>query len=359
MTPAEDTGRKGGLQERLEDLFPFDWELVRHAGAEPVPYHLKKWWFCLGGTVLYLFIVQVVTGIALTFYYVPYPDRAYESVAMITREVRFGWYIRSLHKWSANFMIVAVFLHMLRVYFTGAYRHPRQLNWCIGFLLLGTTLIFGFTGYSLVYEQLSFWGATVACNLAEAVPVVGPYIGHFLRGGPEIGENTLTRFFVLHIGVLPTAAFILVGLHILLIRLLGVTELHFEGEKLSDEDRHFRFWPEHATTELLIGVLMMYVLTLVALIFPAGLGEPANPTQTPEHIKPEWYFYFNFRLLKLTSLKLSVVLTMAIGAIAFFWPFIEERLSRRFRLPDAVPVTIGVIAFLGFLVLTVWESFAV
>jgi quinol-cytochrome oxidoreductase complex cytochrome b subunit len=353
----EPAGKKG-FGSRLQSMFPFDWELLRHAGAEPVPHHLKKWWFCLGGTILYLFIVQVVTGIALTFYYVPTPEGAYASVASITQELRFGWYIRSLHKWSSNFMIVAVFLHLLRVFFTGAYRHPRQLNWCVGFLLLGTTLAFGFTGYSLVYEQLSFWGATVATNLADAVPFIGPHIGYFLRGGPEVGENTLTRFFILHIGILPTVAIMLIGVHILIVRLQGVTELQFEGELVKEEDRHFRFWPEHATTELLIGVLMMYVLTIMALIFPATLGAPADPTVTPEHIKPEWYFYFSFRLLKLTSLHLSVVLIMAIGGIAFFWPFIEGWLTRKYKMPDYVPVFIGVMAFLGFLVLTVWESFA-
>lgn len=352
------TGRQSGIFERLQAMFPLDWEIVRHMGAEPIPYHLKKWWFCLGGTVLYLFIVQVGTGILLTFYYVPTPDEAYASVAAITREVRFGWFIRSLHKWSGNFMIVAVFLHMLRVFFTGAYRHPRQLNWCVGFLLLGTTLTFGFTGYSLIYEQLSFWGATVATNLAQAVPLIGPWIAYFLRGGPEVGENTLTRFFILHIGVLPTVALILLALHILLVRLHGVTELRFEGEEVPKEKRHFQFWPEHATTELMIGVLLMYLLTITALIFPAELGAPADPTKTPEHIKPEWYFYFNFRLLKLTSLKLSVVSTLGIGAVAFFWPFIEEWLSRRWKISDKVPVILGVLAFLGFLILTVWEAFA-
>jgi ubiquinol-cytochrome c reductase cytochrome b subunit/cytochrome b6 len=339
-------------------MLPVDWELVRHAGAEPVPYHLKKWWWCLGGTALYLFLVQLGTGIALTFYYVPSPEEAYASVAAITNDVRFGWYIRSLHKWAANFMIVAVILHMLRVFFTAAYRHPRELNWCIGFLLLGCTLTFGFTGYSLVYEQLSFWGATVACNLADAVPLAGPYIGYFLRGGPEVGESTLTRFYILHIGALPTVTVALIALHILLIRLHGVTELHFAAEQPVPKERYFKFWPDHATTELMIGVALMYLLTVMALIFPAGLGEPANPNVTPEHIKPEWYFYFSFRLLKLTSLKLSVLLTMAMGAVAFFWPFIEQWWARRFRLPDVVPVTLGVMAFLGFLVLTVWEAIA-
>lgn len=344
--------------ERIKAMFPVDWEIIRHMGAEPIPYHLKRWWFCLGGTVMYLFFVQVATGIALSFYYVPTPAEAFASVAVITREVRFGWFIRSLHKWSGNFMIVAVMLHMLRVFFTGAYRNPRQLNWCVGFLLLGTTLTFGFTGYSLVYEQLSFWGATVATNLAEAVPLVGPWVAYFLRGGAEVGENTLTRFFILHIGVLPTVALLLVAMHILLVRLHGVTELRVEGEPVAEANRHFKFWPDHATTEILIGVLLMYLLTIAALLFPAGLGEPANPNETPLHIKPEWYFYFNFRLLKLTSLKLSVVLTLAIGAIAFFWPFIEEWMSKRWRISEKVPIFLGVSAFLLFLVLTVWEAFA-
>lgn len=345
-----------GLKKTMAELFPFNWELLRHAGAEPVPYHLKKWWFCLGGTVLYLFIVQVLTGIMLTFYYMPTPAEAYASVAAITNELRFGWFIRSLHKWSANFMIIAVFLHILRVFFTGAYRHPRQLNWMIGLGLLGVTLGFGFTGYSLVYEQLSFWGATVACNLADAVPLIGPTIGNLMRGGPTVSENTLTRFYILHIGILPTAAFVLVSLHILLIRLQGVTELHFEGEQLTPEQRHFRFWPEHATMELLIGVLLMYILTIIALLFPAGLGPPADPTTTPEHIKPEWFFFFNFRLLKLTTLKVSVMLTMALGGVVLFWPFIEQWLGRKFRMPSAASVILGVIGFLGFLVLTVWEG---
>lgn len=265
-------GEAAPRQRRWSDLFPLDWELIRHAGAEPVPRHLKKWWFCLGGTVAYLFAVQVVTGIALTFYYVPSPEQAWASVDTITRQIRFGWYIRSLHHWASHLMIAALFLHMLRVYFTGSYRHPRQLNWMVGAGLLLTTLAFGFTGYSLVYEQLSYWGVTVAANLVEALPGVGPVAAHMMRGGDEIGANTLTRFFILHIGVLPTAAFVLLGLHISLVRMQGVTEHVFEGEEVREKERHFPFWPDHATTELLIGVLLMYVLTLLALVFPAGLG---------------------------------------------------------------------------------------
>ena len=349
---------KSTFAERFAQLVPFDWNLVRHAGAEPVPYHLKKWWFALGGTPLYLFVVQVITGIALTFYYVPSPDEAFSSVALITNEVRFGWFIRSLHKWSSNLMILAVFLHLLRVYFTGSYRHPRQLNWMFGVGLLLTTLAFGFTGYSLVYEQLSYWGATVATNLTNAVPLIGPYLAYFMRGGAEIGDQTLTRFFVLHVGVLPTVVFLLIGLHITMVRLHGVTELHFEDEKIEESDRFFRFWPDHVTTELLIGVFLMYILTILALIWPAGLGQPADPTVTPDTIKPEWYFYFSFRLLKLTSLNVSVVLTGIILGGVLFWPFIESWLQKRFRMSDSVSVLIGVIGVLCFLVFTVWESIA-
>jgi len=346
------------IGKKFNELVPFDWELLKHAGAEPVPYHLKKWWFCLGGTVLYLFIIQFVTGIALTFYYVPTPEGAYHSVAQITQEVRFGWYIRSLHRWSSVFLIISLFLHMLRVFFTGAYRQPRQLNWMVGFMLFGLTLVFGFTGYSLVYEQLSFWGATVAANLASAVPLVGSWLGYFLRGGPEVSGDTLTRFYVLHIGLLPTVAFVLVAVHIVLIRLHGVTELKFENEVVPEEKRHFRFWPEHATMELIIGMLLMYLLTILALVFPASLGEPANPSVTPAHIKPEWYFYFNYRLLKLTSLRMSVLFTMVIAGAAFFWPFIEQWFSKHFKTSDKVPIFIGIFAFMAFLALTVWESLA-
>ncbi len=357
MSRSSSNSRLSALADGFNELLPIDWETIRHAGAEPVPYHLKKWWFCLGGTPMVLFMVQVVTGIMLIFYYVPSPDHAYASIEAISTNIRFGWFIRSLHKWSANFMVVAVILHMLRVFFTRAYRRPRQLNWMVGVMLLGLTMTFGFTGYSLVYEQLSYWGATVGCNLASATPLIGPFIGNLLRGGPEVGAQTLTRFYVLHVAILPAIALVLLGLHVLVIRLHGVTELQFEGEEITDENRFFRFWPEHVTTEILVGVLLMYILTILALVFPAGLGAPADPTTTPEHIKPEWYFYFNFRLLKLTSLQMSVMLTGALGGILFFWPFIDGWLEKRLgSKTDRVIVVFGAIAFIIFLGLTVWEA---
>jgi ubiquinol-cytochrome c reductase cytochrome b subunit/cytochrome b6 len=340
------------------ETLPIDWDQLRELGAEPVPHHLKRWWWCLGGTPLYLFVVQVVTGVLLTFYYVPDPAGAYESVAYITDDVRFGWYVRGLHRWAANLMIAAVILHVLRVFFTGAYRHPRQLNWCIGVLLLACTLGFGFTGYSLVYEQMSFWGATVATNLVEAIPFLGGAAAQLMRGGAEVSGNTLTRFFMFHIALFPVAMVALLLLHILLIRLHGVTRLAFERERVPAGEETFPFWPHHATTELLIGVLLMYLLSVLALALPPELGPKADPLTTPPHIQPEWYFYFSFRLLKLTSLATSVYLTLVAGGLLFFWPFIEDALHRWLRMPRDASVVLGVIGFLTILALTVWESVA-
>ncbi len=341
-----------------QKMIPIDWSIFQQIGSEPIPSHLKKWWFALGGTVMYLFIIQIVTGIMLTFYYVPTPEQAYQSIAEITQEIRFGWYIRSLHKWAANLMIVAMILHLLRVFFTGAYRHPRQLNWMVGFSLLMVTLMFGLTGYSLVFEQLSFWGATVAANLVDAMPIIGGWASYLLRGGETVGGDTLTRFYVIHIGILPTVAFILVALHIMFVRLHGVKEDDSDLNSVLKEKRYFKFWPDHVTTEMMVGAFLIYLLTIMALIFPAGLGEPANPNVTPAHIKPEWFFYFSYRLLKLTTLKMSVIITMTMGGIAFFWPFIESFFVKYFNMPKQVSIILGALAFTGFLTLTVWESFA-
>lgn len=355
MTPRADAAAdaaRSWLAERL----PLNLDQLIHFGNEPVPNHLKRWWFCLGGTPALLFGVQVVTGILLTFYYVPEPGKAYDSVRMLTDEVSFGWFIRGVHKWSANLMIVAVVLHVMRVFFTGAYRRPRELNWVVGSALLGCVLLFGFTGYSLVYEQLSYWGATVAANITSAVPIMGNTLGAMLRGGERIGDNTLTRFFVIHIGVLPTIFTCLFAVHILLIRLIGVTEFHFSDEH-ADEPRHFPFFPDHMLTELAIGCVLMTLLTCLVCAFPPGLGERADPLLTPEHIKPEWYFFWAFRWLKLTGLQAAVVTQGLAAALFTFWPWIDALIRRR-RPDSELSVAVGVAAFFALLALTLWEALA-
>lgn len=333
---------------------PVPGEFFTAVTSEPVPNHLKRWWFCLGGTPAYLFIIQVITGILLTFYYVPETGHAYESVRHITYDIQFGWIIRSIHKWSSNLMIIAVILHVFRVFFTGAYRKPRELNWMVGCCILATTLMFGFTGYSLIFEQLSYWGATVAANITQNVPLMGDFLARFMRGGDSVEENTLTRFFIFHIALLPLAITILLILHVSLIRLLGVTELTFDEDK-GKPAKHFPFFPNHFLMEVIIGMCLSLLLTFLVVFFPAGLGPPADPFLTPEHIKPEWYFYFTFRWLKFTSLQVGVLGTGAAFALLLFWPFIDRVLVRKF--PDrAVSVWLGVVAVLTLIVLTIWEA---
>src|SRR6516165_5633041 len=225
----------------VRERFPLHLAQLQEMTNEPVPNHMKRWWFCLGGTPAYLFVVQIVTGILLAVYYQPAPSTAYESVRYITEEVSYGWYIRSVHKWAATLMIAAVVLHQMRVYFTGSYRKPREVNWAIGMCLLFCTLGLGFTGYSLVYEQLSYWGATVGANIAEKVPVIGAFGKRMLLGGEVYNEKTLPRFFILHAAVLPVTMMVLIALHILLVRLHGVTEFHFKDEA-TDKPKSFNFF---------------------------------------------------------------------------------------------------------------------
>ncbi len=343
-----------GVGHWIGERLPVSGAQFRELTNEPVPYHLKRWWFALGGTPAYLFVVQIVTGILLAFYYEAAPAAAWESVRYITHEASFGWFIRSVHKWAATLMIAAVILHQMRVYFTGAYRKPREINWMVGMLLLICTLMTGFTGYSLVYEQLSFWGATVGANIADTVPLVGGFLKQMLLAGETYNERTLPRFFVLHAAVLPVTMVLLVAIHIMIIRLQGVTEFKFKDEA-EGTPQTFNFFPDHLYTELIIGLLLMILLSALATIFPATMGPPADPLSTPEVIKPEWFFYVAFRWLKLFTGTAAVLSMGLIVFTMFAWPFIDAWIRRRTRFSEA-SVWIGIAGVFAIIALTVWEA---
>ena len=340
----------GWLQERL----PIREGQLREMTNEPVPNHLKQWWFCLGGTPAYLFVVQIVTGILLALYYQPGPETAYESVRHITEDLAFGWYLRGVHKWGATLMIAAVILHQMRVFFTGAYRKPRELNWLVGMCLLMCTLLVGFTGYSLVYEQLSFWGATVGANIASGVPLVGNLMKTLMLGGSEYNATTLSRFFILHGAVLPVVMVVLLAIHITILRLQGVTEFRFEGEPEGGKT-HFNFFPDHVYSELIMGLVLMILLSALATILPATMGPRADPLVTPEVIKPEWFFYVMFRWLKLFSATIAILSTGLIVFVMFIWPFIDGWIRKRVPASEA-SVWVGIVAVLSIIGLTVWEA---
>ncbi|MFQ5700956.1 MAG: cytochrome bc complex cytochrome b subunit [Acidobacteriota bacterium] len=343
-------GPAAWIKERL----PVSGAWLRELTNEPVPYHLKRWWFALGGTPAYLFVVQIITGILLAFYYEPAPAAAYGSVRYITREAAFGWYIRSVHKWAATLMIAAVVLHQMRVYFTDAYRKPREINWLVGMSLLVCTLMAGFTGYSLVFEQLSYWGATVGANITDTVPLVGGFLKTMLLAGEVYNVNTLSRFFILHAAVLPVTMILLIAMHIAIIRMQGITEMKFSDEPEGAPET-FNFFPDHLYTELIIGLVLMIVLSALATILPASMGPVADPQTTPEVIKPEWYFYVAFRWLKLFS-GTTAVLSMGLVVFTMFsWPFIDAWMRRRTRLREA-STWIGIGGVIAIIGLTVWEA---
>jgi quinol-cytochrome oxidoreductase complex cytochrome b subunit len=206
------------LDERFDLRIPLDAFLKK-----PVPKHAIRWYFCLGGITFFLFVVQGITGILLSLYYKPTPEGAYQSILFIMNNVRFGWLIRSIHSWSASLMIAACVLHMLRVLITGAYKKPRELNWVAGVVLLILTLTFGFTGYLLPWDQKAFWGSTVGSQIFGSIPLVGNALLGLLRGGPDITGFTLTRFYGLHMLVIPLATIVFLGFHFIVIRRQGIS----------------------------------------------------------------------------------------------------------------------------------------
>jgi quinol-cytochrome oxidoreductase complex cytochrome b subunit len=344
-----------GFKKWFNESFPIDQDAIIKISSEPIPNHLKRWWWALGGTPLYLFVVQVITGVMLIFYYVPEPDEAYESINYISNTATFGWLIRSIHRWSSNLMIATLLLHMMRVFFTQTYRKPRDINWFFGVSLFLLTLMFGFTGYSLVYDQMSYWAMKVGTGIAGATPFIGEWIADFMRGGSEIGQNTLTRFYLFHVVLLPIFTVIAISIHVYLIRAHGVSELKFKGdEKL--EKKSFPLYPDHVFTELIMVSIIMVILVTLSLLFPAQLGDPANPNVTPLHIKPEWYFFPVFRWLKITSLTVGVLLPMIFILILFLWPFIDKVFEKNFPGKE-VGFWIGLVGMLTINGFLIWEVF--
>ena len=223
---------KSARQAQLEKaaLYPFDWIEERSGLVGGVKYLLFRnvprdinWMQTLGSATLTAFLVQAVTGVVLAMYYKPDPDRAYESIQNITNEVTLGWLVRGMHKWGASLFIILMFLHMARTFLFGAYKYPREMNWIIGVLLLVTGMAEGFTGYLLPWDQTAYWATVVGININATAPIAGPFIAQFLQGGGQIGPDTLSKFYSLHMLVIPGGLMAMIGLHMYLVIRLGVT----------------------------------------------------------------------------------------------------------------------------------------
>jgi menaquinol-cytochrome c reductase cytochrome b subunit len=224
--------RKSARRQQLEAaaLYPLDWLEERSGLVGATKYFLFRlvprdtnWFHTLGSATLTAFLVQAVTGVVLAMYYKPDPDSAYASIQAITNDVTLGWLVRGMHRWGASVFIILMFLHMARVFLFGAYKYPRELNWIIGVLLLAMGMLEGFTGYLLPWDQTAYWATVVGINLNGTAPVIGPFLAQFLAGGSEIGADALSKFYALHMLLIPGAIFALIGLHLYLVIRLGVT----------------------------------------------------------------------------------------------------------------------------------------
>jgi quinol-cytochrome oxidoreductase complex cytochrome b subunit len=209
----------GELDERLELK-----DAIRKQLRKPISGRVSYWWGCFGGITFVLFAIQVVTGVLLAVYYRPTTEGAYDSVLFIMNDVRYGWLIRSVHRYAAELMVLTVMVHMVKVFLSGAYKPPRELTWVSGALLLVLTLTFGFTGYLLPWDQRAYWATTVGTEMANAVPLVGKYVAYALRGGDVIGQRTLSRFYALHVIILPWITAFFLFSHFLMIRRQGAYE---------------------------------------------------------------------------------------------------------------------------------------
>jgi quinol-cytochrome oxidoreductase complex cytochrome b subunit len=312
-----------------------------------LPEHLEWWPYTLGAIPLTLFGVLIITGLLLTFYYVPSSEQAYASVEQITNEVYLGWFVRGMHKLSVDLMILFLLFHVIRVFLTRAYRTPGELKWVTGSIVLFITFAMGFTGYSLVYDNVSYWGMTVVTDMLGNLPLVGTPLLYLLRGGPDVSGRTLLRLYDLHTKLLPVLLGGLVVGHVVAVRLLGFAEV--------PGSRGFHpFYPEHTLTMGAIAVGLLVLIVDLVLIFPPTLGLPANPQEVASDVSPPWYFSAPY--MWITLLPGPAALWSMLGGAGLFvgYPFVDRVLSQRgwpmgIVNPAVCALVVGVVAVLMYL----------
>ncbi len=314
--------------------------------------------YYLGGITLFFFMVQVITGILLTLYYQPTPASAYNSILFIMNEINFGWLIRSVHAWGANLMVIFCVLHLLRVFFQGAYKAPREITWVVGILLLAVTLGFGFTGYLLPWDQRAFWATTVGTEIAGAVPLIGEYAITFLRSGSQVTARTLSRFYGVHVLVMPAALAALLAIHLTFVHQQGIADpkTDIEADRSTAEPKKKKllpFFPNYVLDEVIAWYIMLTALVILASLFPAGLEEPADALHTPPHAKPEWYFLFLYQGLKLVPRIVGVLVPVVGGLLLAMLPFVDRNPHRASR-KRPIAIVVGIITIIIVITLTIW-----
>ncbi|MFO7545100.1 MAG: cytochrome bc complex cytochrome b subunit [Trueperaceae bacterium] len=316
---------------------------VRNFFNYPVPKYVhKNLLYTLGGLTAITFLIQVVTGILLVFYYDPSTEGAYNSVDFITYQVPLGWLVRGVHHYGSSAMVILAALHMLRTYFFSAYKKPREINWMTGVLLLFLVLVFSFTGYLLPWDQKGYWATKVGSEIAGSVPLIGPTLMQLMRGGAELGQATLSRFYATHAMLLPALMLLLIVAHIFQLRFHGMAPAITERAKRNAK-KFVPFFPHWVVTDAVFGLGILALLVYLSWSQGAPLDFPADPTSSNFVPRPEWYFLFYFQALKYFPGALEPVATVAIPLFIFgtmvALPFFDRGKERR---PWKKPVTTGV-----------------
>jgi ubiquinol-cytochrome c reductase cytochrome b subunit len=329
-----------------------------------------NWSNTLGSLLLFCFGVQAITGMLLAMHYSASPDHAYQSVQYLGSQVPMGAFLRGLHHWTASAMVVLAVLHLMRVFFSGAFKYPRQMTWFTGVALLLVVIGLGFTGYLLPWDQKAYWATTVGSKIASITPVIGPWVGKILKGGDTLGAVTLARFYSIHVLVLPALFVSLVLVHLFLIVWHGIAappermKQEPSGDWKAGVDRRYHdlkekgvpFFPDIVFKDMMAVLLLFAVLAALAYFKGAGLEDMADPTATDYNPRPEWYFLFLFQFLKYIPGKLEAVATSVLPGLAitvlFLLPFLD-RGARRHPLDRKSWTGLGLAALGGVVFLTV------
>jgi ubiquinol-cytochrome c reductase cytochrome b subunit len=317
--------------------------VLRH----PVPRDVN-WWYVLGSATLVAFIVQIVTGVALAFTYVPAPNTAYESLEFITHRALLGNVVRGIHFFGASAMVILIAAHAARVFLMGSYKFPREMGWLTGVLLLMLTLGMAFTGQLLRWNQDAYWAIVVAAEQAGRAPVIGPTLAQVIVAGQVVGEATLTRFYATHVFLLPALMFALIGLHLYLVVRHGISEPPRVGEPVDRATYRQRykgilargvpFWPDAAWKDVVFAVVVgTVVLALAVAVGAPELGKRADPTVIDANPRPDWYFLWYFALLSLIPpafenlviVGFPLLVLVALLALPFLAPTGERHPQRR------------------------------
>lgn len=352
-------GKKEQAQSWFEERFGIS-GIVKFLREKKIPQHKHSLWYYTGSAIMLFFVIQVITGFMLVFYYNPTLEEANKSVGRIMTEIPLGWIIRSIHSWSSSFMIGFVFIHLLSIWIIKAYRRPRELTWMSGVFLLCVTLAFGFTGYLLPWDDLSLSATKVGTDIPRSIPIVGVWVTKLLRGGEDVTGDTLTRFFGLHVCILPVLIFILLAVHIYLIQKLGMS-LPLAVEKKKEKIQELPFWPNFVYRESVVWLILLGILFTLAIFLPPSLDKSADlMAPAPEGIRPEWYFLFLFQALKIFPAKILfingdtfiVILILLEFILFFFLPLFDNKPA---EIKGKIITLLAYVTIVYAVVMTVWS----